>query len=74
MEFFVHVDIREDSIEEIDEDEVRYVDYDEEFEDGIALLEDGSLLLFESQERLNHFHFLNYKHRISQSILNVDKA
>ena len=56
VKFFIHVWFRDSYIDEVEQDEIRYVDEEEQFKNGVALLEDGRPFLFESEDRLYKFH------------------
>lgn len=57
VELLVHVGVGDEVVEKIDEDEVGDVDYEEEFENGIALSEYGGSSFFEAEDRLDELHF-----------------
>ena len=56
VELLVHVDVREEVVEEVEEQQVGEVDYEQQLEDGVALLQDRRLLLLEPQERFDYLH------------------
>ena len=56
MKLFIHVGFRDGDVNEVEQDEIGDIDEEEQFENGVALLEDGRSFLFESEDRLHKFH------------------
>ena len=56
MKLFIHVGFRDGDVNEVEQDEIGDIDEEEQFENGVALLEDGRPFLFESEDRLYKFH------------------